>query len=353
MSLDGALTLERGDFQLDCALNVPSRGVTAVFGRSGSGKTALLRCIAGLEPNARGRLRFGSSVWQSEGCFVPAEKRGACLVFQQPTLFTHQSVRDNLRFAQKRAPREGRRSIDHVAHAMGVGALLDRSAANLSGGESQRVAIARAVLSSPQLLLLDEPLSSLDEAGRAEVLPYLESLYRDLQIPIIYVTHSLGEVIRLADRLLLLERGKISAAGDLADLLTRLDLSLCQRDDAAAVLEGTLTQHEPRDGLSRFEFDGGALQIPLHEAQLNARVRVRINARDVSIALQPPALSSILNVITAQVIEIIPHVLAVQVVVKLRVGSQHVLARLTRRSVSALDLRPGMSVYAQMKSVAL
>ncbi len=355
--LDVDLRLSRGAFRLEVAFQAPATGVTALFGPSGCGKTSLLRCVAGLERGA-GHCRLNGEPWQDDaaGCFIPTHRRPIGYVFQEASLFPHLSVRRNLEFGRRRVPTVERRvGLDEVVDLLGIGSMLDRDPAGLSGGERQRVSMARALLTSPRLLLMDEPLSALDHQSKHDILPYLERLHETLAIPVLYVSHSPDEVARLADRLVLLESGRVRAAGVAAELFTRVDLPLARDDGAAALLDGRVIGHDPHYHLNRVETPGGILYVAGVERAPGARVRVRIQARDVSIALDEPGTSSILNILPGH-IEAIEDIDAAQVLIRLAVGPggrMALLARITRRSRDLLHLRLGQEVYAQVKAVAL
>ena len=354
MSLAVRVALRRGDFSLDVDCELPGTGVTALFGRSGGGKTTLLRCIAGLERVAQARIGFEDQLWQDGRHFVPTHRRSVGYVFQEPSLFAHLDVRGNLEFALRRVSEPQRRvRLEQAVALLGIAPVLRHRSAQLSGGERQRVAIARALLSSPQLLLLDEPLSSLDESSKAQLLPQLEQLRDQLSIPMIYVSHSLGEVMRLADQLLLLDAGRVQALGPLQQMLTRTDLSLGHEPDAGSVIDAVIEAHDEEFHLSSVTIPGGRLVIALQQLPVGHRIRVRIDARDVSLALQPPLLSSISNILAARVVELSAERDPAQVLVKLEVATNAILARVTRRSAAQLGIAPGCNLYAQIKSVAL
>ena len=346
--------LQRDSFALDAAFEAPMRGVTAVFGHSGSGKTTLLRCIAGLE-RAPGTLQVNGSIWQDDTTFVPVHQRALAYVFQEASLFPHLSVRANLEYGYKRiAPAQRKVQAAQVIEWLGLSHLVDRrDVLSLSGGERQRVAIGRALLVSPEILLMDEPLSALDTRSKQEILPYLERLHRELDIPVLYVSHAMDEVARLADHLVLMEKGKVIASGELHDTLARLDLPTAHFDDAGAVIEARVAQHDEKYHLSRLDFAGGELWVGKVEQPFGTMMRARVLARDVSIATQAPHGSSINNILNARIEEIRDEGTD-KVMVKLRVGeSQRLLSRITRRSRDYLALVEGMFVCAQVKSVAL
>jgi molybdate transport system ATP-binding protein len=351
--------LDRGDFSLDVDLVLPGRGVTALFGHSGSGKTTCLRAIAGLERAPGGLFTLGDEVWQDEsrGVFVPTHQRTLGYVFQEASLFAHLSVRRNMEFGQQRAkkhavPAEQRFDLASVAELLGIGSLLERMPASLSGGERQRVAIARALLTAPQLLLLDEPLAALDLKRKQEILPYLERLHDELSIPVIYVSHAPDEVARLADHLVLLDAGRVVASGPLSETLARADLPPAFADDAGVVLDTTLVGPEP-DNLSRLDFADGCIHVGRRPEATGSRLRCRIHARDISLALERPHASSILNILHATVTAVVATDTPGHVLVQMRVGTTPLLARITERSRRELGITPGLPVWAQIKAVAL
>jgi molybdate transport system ATP-binding protein len=340
-------------FRLEVNLDLPATGITAVFGPSGSGKTTLLRCVAGLEKKTRGVVKIGSQVWQDETRFLPVHHRGLGFVFQDGALFSHLSVRGNLEYGRKRA-RAGRQVVvmDEVVTLLGLEKLLDRGVTGLSGGERQRTALGRALLTSPDLLLLDEPLASLDRASRRSIYPYLERLRSDFTLPVLYVTHSLDEAARLADHLVLLAEGKVAGSGPLTSMLTSPAPGLAQGRDAGAIVATRVEGHDREFHLARLVFAGGTLLVPDAGLASGQRIRVRIHARDVSLTLKPAGGSSILNILPAQVLALIPDSPA-RVLVQLAVGEAVILAAITHRSAAALELEPGREIYAQIKSVAL
>jgi molybdate transport system ATP-binding protein len=348
------VALARPEFALDVTCELPAQGITGLFGRSGSGKTTLLRCIAGLERRARAQIRFNDEVWQDSGRFIPAHRRAIGYVFQESSLFPHLDVRGNLEFGLHRVPPAQRRlDLDQAVALLDLSRLLQHRSSRLSGGERQRVAIARALLTSPQLLLMDEPLSNLDQASKAEILPHLERLRDQSAIPIIYVSHALGEIMRLADHLLLLEAGRVRAVGPLQQLLARSDLPLGQLEDGGCVFDAVVEEHDPHYHLTYVRIGAGRLAVSLRHTAIGERVRVRIDARDVSLALVPPQLSSISNILPAKVLALSDDHDRAQTLVRLELGAEPLLARITRRSAVQLGIAPGMQLYAQVKSVAL
>jgi molybdate transport system ATP-binding protein len=342
-------------FAMELDLDLPRKGVTALFGHSGSGKTTCLRVIAGLERVAGAYVAFGDEVWQDDAhrVFLPVHRRGLGYVFQEASLFTHLSVRGNLEFGFKRvAARERRFELAPVADVLGISGLLDRSPAALSGGERQRVAVARALLASPRLLLMDEPLAALDFHRKQEILPYLERLHDIFAIPILYVSHSPEEVARLADHLVLLDEGKVAASGPLSEAMARADLPPAFARDAGVVLDTVVAGHEA-DALSRLGFAGGHLLVGRRPEPVGTRMRCRILARDVSLATERPQGSSIINLLPAKVTAITAADSPGQVLVQLIVGSTPLLARITMRSLRELDIVPGKDLWAQIKGTAL
>ncbi len=342
-------------FGLEVDLDLPGRGVSALFGASGSGKTTVLRCIAGLERAPDARLAIGDDIWQDEkrGVFVPTFRRPLGYVFQEASLFPHLSVRRNLDYGRRRVPPAERRvALEQAIEMLGIGDLLGRFPDRLSGGERQRVAIARALAASPRLLLLDEPLAALDLQRKSEILPYLERLHGELEIPVIYVSHQPDEVARLADHLVLLDRGHVTASGPLAELLTRLDLPLAHGDTAGAVIEATVAAHDEEFHLTVLEFGAGRVSIPREDLRTGARRRVRVLARDVSLTLAPQTGTSILNILPARVAGLAEERPG-QVMVRLDAAGTALLARVTAKSVSQLGLREGLGVYVQIKGMAL
>lgn len=359
MSIRARFVVQLDAFALDVDTRIAAAGVTALFGPSGAGKTTVLRCMAGLERATDGIFRVGDETWQDESSdvFVPPHQRAIGVVFQDVGLFPHLTVARNLHYGRRRS-RRGRRSgpsgvkADEVIDLLEIRRLLDRYPARLSGGEAHRVAIARSLLSDPRLLLLDEPLTGLDAKSKSQIMDYLEPLFRELSIPVVYVSHSLDEVARLADDMRILENGRLTASGAPQELLARLDLPVAHADAAGAVIEATVARHDLDYQLTHLDFAGGQLLIPQRDVAPGTPVRVRVQARDVSIALHRPTATSILNVLPAEVEELSPEASG-QVLVRLAIGGAVLLARVTRKSTEALGLEPGQPVYAQVKSVSL
>jgi len=356
--ISATLRLPRGAFTLDVALDLPAHGTSALFGPSGCGKTTLLRCLAGLERAPGGRVVVDGEVWQDEaaGVFVPVHRRAVGVVFQEASLFEHLDVRANVQFGWKRlAPAQRRVSIEQVVEWTGIGALMSRPATGLSGGERQRVAIARALAVSPRLLLMDEPLAALDAARKAEILPAIERLGELPGITIVYVSHAIAEVARLADHVVLMEAGRAVAAGPVGELLSRLDLPLPPGEDAGVVLLGEVGALDAPWHLARLDVPGASFWTRDPALPVGHPIRLRVLARDVSLSLAEQPGSSIANQVPAVVEAVADDTHPSQVLVRLRTqgGTSALLARVTRRSAQALALAPGLAVWAMVKSVAL
>ncbi|WP_448110885.1 molybdenum ABC transporter ATP-binding protein [Pseudomonas lini] len=352
------LKLNYSGFALDIDLQLPGRGVTALYGHSGSGKTTCLRCIAGLEQAEQGFIQVNDEIWQDSDkrIFVPPHKRALGYVFQEASLFPHLSVRANLEFGLRRIPRQQRRvDMAHATELLGIGHLLGRDPQNLSGGERQRIGIARALLTSPKLLLMDEPLAALDTQRKNEILPYLQRLHDELDIPVLYVSHSQDEVARLADHLVLLSNGKALASGAIGETLARLDLPLALGDDAGVVIEGHVSAYDADYQLLTLQLPNTDLSIrvahsPMAEGQA---LRCKVQARDVSLSLQGVEQSSILNRLPVTVINEIGADNAAHVLIRLNAAGTPLLARITRYSRDQLGVHPGQQLWAQIKAVAV
>ncbi|OIQ77059.1 sulfate/thiosulfate import ATP-binding protein CysA [mine drainage metagenome] len=354
MSIQAQFKLSYPGFTLDIDLDFPGQGVTALFGPSGCGKTSVLRCVAGLTRANRGHLSVNGETWQSDQLFMPTHQRPVGYVFQEANLFGHLSVRKNLEFGQSRVPATSRRvEFIHMVQLLGIEALLDRMPQGLSGGERQRVAIARALLTSPGLLLLDEPLAALDLKRKQEILPYLERLHCELDIPVIYVSHAPDEVARLADHIVVMEAGRCVACGPLTQTLARVDLPIHLGEDTGVVLDAVVAERDAAWHLARVEFPGGSLWVRDVGHALGHPVRVRILARDVSIALEKVSGTSIQNCLHATVDQITGDYHPALALLRLKVGITPLLARLTQRSAAGLALVPGKPVWVQIKAVAL
>lgn len=356
--IEARFRVRHAGFTLDVALALPGRGVTGLFGHSGSGKTTCLRCMAGLvKPNA-GYLRVNGDVWldSTAGIFLPTHQRALGYVFQEPSLFPHLSVLGNLQYGQKRVPAsEHRVQLAHATELLGIDHLLARMPAGLSGGERQRVGIARALLTSPRLLLMDEPLAALDLKRKREILPYLQRLHDELDIPVIYVSHSPEEMARLADHLVVLDAGRVIASGAIADTLSRLDLPAAQTDEASVVVEGAAGDFDADYGLLTVHLPNTASTLRLVHRRIPAgqQVRLAVKARDVSLSTGEQELGSILNRLRVLVREVAPADNPNHVLVRLDADGTLLLARITRYSSDRLALAPGAQLWAQIKAASL
>ena len=352
MTLSVDIRVRYGGFNLEVLQEFPDGGVTGVFGPSGSGKSTLLRAIAGLEPAAEGRVTVGMETWQDRNRHLPAHRRGVGYVFQDTRLFPHLSVRGNLEYALHRARGLGGPTIDEIIAAFDLSPLLVRRPSGLSGGEKQRVAIGRAMLTAPKVLLMDEPLAALDDARKSEILPYLERLRDQATIPILYVTHAMDEVARIADRLLLLNQGSVQGSGGTAELTSRLDLPLLiDRGDAGTVLIGQVASHDAERGITHVEVGEAEILLSHIDRAVGLPVRLRVLARDVAIATRRPEGLSVQNVLRCRVAETSDRPNG-RCLLRLDLGGAAILALLTADSVRRLALRPGQEVFALVKSVA-
>ncbi|MBK1667186.1 molybdenum ABC transporter ATP-binding protein [Rhodovibrio sodomensis] len=354
--LEVSVAKSLGSFNLNAQFQCPAKGIVALFGRSGAGKTSLVNALAGLVRPDSGRIAVGDDVLfdSARAINLPPERRRLGYVFQEGRLFPHYSVRGNLLYGAKRAPRDATGvSLAQVVELLGLGDLLARRPRDLSGGEKQRVALGRALLAKPRLLLMDEPLAALDQPRKQEVLPFIERLRDELDLPVVYVTHAMEEIVRLADTMVLIDAGKVAATGPVEEVTGRLELRpLTGRYDAGATLPVTVAQHEPADQLSRLAFDGGELLVRQLDLSAGTRLRVRVRARDVAIALSPPRDSSILNVLSGTVAEVGTDTGAL-VDLRVQVGGHALWARITKRSLRRLGLGEGTPVYALIKTVAI
>lgn len=345
-----------GSFELNAQFELPARGVIAIFGPSGCGKSAVMRCIAGLNRMKAGFCSVAGDVWQDEKSFRPVYQRPIGYVFQEANLFPHLSVRRNLTYGRPAKTDPGAIAFDEVVALLGIDRHLDRSPRNLSGGERQRVAIGRALLSQPKLLLMDEPLSALDQMTKDEILPYLERLHGALDLPILYISHDMAEVERLADQLVLMKSGRVIAAGLLTDLQADLALPLAISRDAAVSLDATVVTQDEADGMTTLAVPGGQFLLPAEPLRIGDHRRLRVLADDVSLAREQPSRSTIVNVLRAKILSIrsqSDH----RVTALLGLGPDgsgvRLLSRVTQRSWKELDLAVGLEVYAQVKGVAL
>ena len=347
-----------GDFELDVEFEASDAGVIGLFGASGSGKTTILRCLAGLHRADTGVVRFDGDVWQDDSTsrFVPAHDRPVGYVSQEDDQFPHLTVEGNLRYAEHRVPKEERTvAWDDVLEWLALSALLPRSVIELSGGERQRVALGRALLTSPRLLLLDEPVSSLDEPARREVLKHLEHVLRKLAIPVVYVSHSLTEVARLAKTVVWIQQGRVADAGPTSRVLARPDFSAWRDEEPAVVLEGVIREHDDQYHLTTVSTSLGNLTIHERPEEPGTAIKVQINARDVSIGLEPQTASSIVNELPLSIRDIV-DLSPSDCLVRLSTNPDAqdlLLSRITRKSRAQLQLNAGASVFARVKSVAV
>jgi molybdate transport system ATP-binding protein len=355
MTLEVNVHRTLGNFEI----NVDFRsgpGITALFGRSGAGKTAVVNMIAGLLKPARGRIMVnGRVLYDSEhGIDIPVHRRHVACVFQDARLFPNLSVRNNLLYGWRLTPTAARfTSFEQVVELLGIAPLLNRRPGALSGGEKQRVAIGRALLTSPSILLMDEPLASLDVERKAEILDYIERLQREIKLSMVYVSHAVEEVLRLADTIVMLLEGNVTAVGPLEETLGRIDLyPVVGRQEAGSILVASVIAHDDSDAITTLQFDDQLLRIPRVNAPVGARLRIRIRAQDVALALRRPAEISIRNILPGKVIEIADSPGA-YVEVKVAVGSSALVSRITRQAARELGLALGKDIYALIKSIAI
>ena len=353
--IEAQFRLDRPGFRLDVDLTLPGQGITAIYGRSGSGKTTLLRCVAGLERAAHARLVVAGQVWQDPQSWLPTHRRPLAYLFQEPSLFPHLSVLDNIQYGQRRSLADSGpagMSLAQIIDLLGLGSLLNRTPDRLSGGERQRAGIARALAVRPRLLLMDEPLAALDRQRKHEILGYLDRVQQQLPMPVLYVTHAVDEVLRLADHLVVLERGQVRSQGPLATALATLPALLDPDEEACTLLEGRIASVDAPWCLAEVAFAGGTLWVRDQGLRVGQVVRVQIRACDVSLALEPGR-TSIQNLLGGTVEAIHGDTHPAQVLVSVRVGTQCLLASLTRKAVAQLEIQPGKTVWAQVKTGAL
>lgn len=347
------------DFSIDVDLALPQQGVTVIWGESGSGKTTLLRLISGLEVNKNSKISFGDQDWQSSNILVPVHKRPLGYVFQQPSLFEHLTVKGNLDYASKRANKLGRASNlyneDSVLSLLGIEHLLNRYVSELSGGEQQRVAIARTLLIRPEILLMDEPLASLDFQRKNDVLPYIERITRELNIPVVYVTHDVQEAMKLADHMVILKSGKVEKQGSAVELINGSILPQQGTEHQGVVIEASVAEIESKWGLARISQQAGgvSLLVPDQQYQLGQTLRVMIQARDVSLSLTPHSDTSIQNIISGAIESIIEMPDAHYALVSVKCGQNLLMAKITLKSLQQLNLNISQLVWLQVKSVAV
>ena len=347
------LNFIKGDFKLKAKLELPEKGITAFFGPSGCGKTSLLRAVAGLDQHANNQISFAQQDWQTKQRFVPPHQRSVAYVFQEASLFSHLNVKGNLDYAAKRVPSNVEKvSQQKVIQLLGLEHLLTRSVNVLSGGERQRVAIARALISSPQLLLMDEPLSALDKQSKKEVLNYIQYCQEEMNIPILYVSHALEEVNQLADYLVLMDNGGVTQHGPLQSMLTKLDSPLALASNSESIVKVNVAEYDKEYGLTKLDSEIGRVTVVGEINSRTNRLRIRLAARDISITLDAQKDTSILNIFPATISELTPVGDAL-VILKLQINGVPILARVTKKSAHRLALKIGQQVYAQVKSVAL
>ena len=350
--LKAAFKVDYPGFNLDIDLQLPASGITVVFGPSGSGKTTLLRCLAGLEKY--GKMEIAGQVLQDENIFIPVNLRAIGMVFQESRLFPHLKVRDNLLYGYKRTPVNSRRlHLENIGRVLSLEKLQERSIDKLSGGEKQRVALGRTLLTSPKLLLMDEPLAALDAQRKTEIIPFIRKVEKELSIPIIYVTHSMSEVLQLVDTMVILKDGKVVKYGPVGKVFSDIQLRESIGDEhSGAVLDTTVLEHDTDYGITRLDFMGQELSVPIQDISPGQVLRVHIHSKDVSLATQPPeGLTSVLNILKTKVRKIGENV-GYSVDIELDAG-RPLLATITRKSLSNLNLRPGQSIYAYIKAIRM
>ena len=347
------IQLHRADFSIETKFSIPDKGVLGIFGPSGSGKTTLLRCIAGLEKEVAGRIELADEVWLSRDGNMPSQQRNVGYVFQDSRLFPHLSVADNLAYGRRRQNRPGE-VIDRedLLALLNIGHLLARRPSQLSGGEKQRVAIARALLKNPQVLLLDEPLSSLDHKRRQEILPFLGKLHEELKIPMLYVSHSLEEVSFLCDHMLVIEQGRVRFDGDIHQALVSSDSPLATAENAAAILDGNVSKQEKDFRISTVHtVNGNAIQVP-GILPIGQHVRLRLRATDISLSKTAAVDSSILNILQGVIIKVVEQQ-PTHVLLQVDVNRDMLLVRVTIKSFKLLALTPQQKIYVQIKAVSI
>jgi molybdate transport system ATP-binding protein len=353
MSIQIRIQSHRDAFTLKAEFTVPGHGITALFGPSGCGKTSLLRAIAGLDTVDEGFLKINDDIWHDQERNLAPHERPMGFVFQEPSLFLHLSVRRNLEYGFKRIPVAQRRiKFDDAVQLLGLTALLDRNPGRLSGGERQRVAIARALLTSPRLLMLDEPVTALDTPSKAEILNHLQRIQTEYDMPMLYIGHAADEVAQLADHMVLMDSGRVLACGPIQELLTRFDLPLASSADAEAIIWANVAGQDDEFELTYVDFAGGRFNVLQRDLPVGQAVRLRVLARDVSLTLEHQDNTSILNIFPG-VVEELFSADAARVIVRINLGGTPILAQITRKSATALCIQPGKQVFAQIKSVAL
>lgn len=354
--LEAKFQMDFPEFNLDVELNFPARGVTVVFGPSGSGKTTLLRCLSGLERAPSGYLKLAGQVWQDEGIFIPVQERKIGLVFQESRLLPHLSIQENLLYGYHRTlPAERNLQLDEVVQVLNLEALLKRRPENLSGGERQRVAIGRALLTSPKLLLMDEPLASLDMQLKAEIIPFIKRIENEFKTPIVYVTHSMSEVLQLVDTMVILKSGKVENIGSVEEVFSDVrSREVIGDEQLGAVLETSVAEHDDEFGLTKLDFMGQVLHVPRQSIPVGQSLRVHIHSKDVSLSTVPPTgVTSVLNILRAKVKrvgDLDPKGYSVDI--ELDAG-RPILATITRKSLANLSLQTDQTIYAHIKAIKM
>ena len=355
-SLEAKFKVDYPEFNLDVELTLPARGVAVVFGPSGSGKTTLLRCLSGLEKAPSGYMKIADQVWQDEETFIPIQERKIGLVFQESRLFPHLSIQDNLLYGYQRTqPAERNLQLDEVAQVLNLKALLKRRPEKLSGGEQQRVAIGRALLTSPKLLLMDEPLASLDMQIKAEIIPFIKRIESEFKTPIVYVTHSMNELLQLVDTMVILKSGKVENIGSVEEVFSDVQSrEALGSEKLGAVLETLVLEHDEEFGLTRLDFMGQVLHIPRQNIPVGEILRVHIHSRDVSLSTASPAgATSVLNILRAKVEKVgVIDLNGYSVDIELDAG-RPILATITRKSLANLNLKPGQPIYVHIKAIKM
>ncbi|MBD24675.1 MAG: molybdenum ABC transporter ATP-binding protein [Candidatus Marinimicrobia bacterium] len=354
--IEAAFSGKLGDFTLDVTIDAPLQGIIALFGPSGCGKTTILRCMAGLQ-HLPGSMKVGQHVWQNDerGIFLKPYRRAVGYVFQEPSLFPHLSVQKNMQYGAQRVLGKATGWIldfGDVVDMLGLSLLLDRMPDSLSGGEKQRVAVGRALLSQPELLLMDEPLVALDYGTKEEILPYLEALHDNLSIPIIYVSHDIAEVARLADRIVVLENGKIVVEGDVASVLERLDLKdFADYSEAGVLLTARVIRHDNFFQLTYLDYRGQSFVTPLVKLNVGDEVRLRLRSRDVTLATKMPTGISVRNILKGFISEIREENNTAYSEIFVDISGSIIRSRITRAAVADLALHVGIPIYVLVKSV--
>lgn len=347
-----SVMIAKGQFQLQVSFEIPKKGVLGIFGHSGSGKTTLLRCLAGLEKKVKGQIHFNDQVWLDKRKSTSPQSRNIGYIFQDSRLFPHLTVLQNLEYGMKRSASMNESSKHSLLQLLNISGLLERMPESLSGGEKQRVAIARALLKKPQMLLMDEPMASLDQTHKNEILPYLERLHDRLSIPIVYVSHSLDEVSRLCDQILVLESGKVIFNDEIGKALSSIESPLLKTESAVIVLNAKVSHVDVEFGLSAVSTDSGTLLHVKGTHRKGRTLRLRISAADVSLCKSKPTDSSILNILPAKLLAVVEETHS-EVLLQLAINEDILLARISKKSFERLNLKFDMDVFVQIKGIIL